>query len=397
MEAPDFSPLLLIGCFLLVGYVAHAVGSRTHIPRVILLLLLGITVGPAGLDLVPENAAQWFPMASQAALSVIGFELGEKFLGAKLRSIGGALFVISITKVLGTALIVFLVLFLFQFPIEIALILAAIAPATAPATTADVIHETNARGELSEITLSLVAIDDAWGIIVFSLILALVASIGGDSSTGALVWSGFREVFGAVLLGAGLGIPMAWVTGRVSEGELTLIETLGFVFVCGGLAAALDLSYILACMSMGCVVSNTAHHHKRPFHAIQNVRQPFLVIFFLLAGYHVDITALGALGLLSGAYILSRTIGVVTTAYAGARCTGVSTLVRNHIGWCMLPQAGVALGLALLAAERFPEIGGQILSIVVGTCIFFEIVGPLSTRAALKHAGEIPDNKTTHQ
>lgn len=391
MEQINFSPLLLIGCFLLAGYVAHAVGSRTHIPRVILLLLLGIVVGPAGLDLVPEDAALWFPMASQAALSVIGFELGEKFLGSKLRDIGKSLFIISITKVLGTALIVFLALYLLRFPIEIALILAAIAPATAPATTADVIQEARAHGKLSQITLRLVAIDDAWGVIIFSLILAVAATISGENSSSELMWTGIREVLGAIFLGAVLGLPMAWVTGRVTEGELTLIETLGFVFVCGGLAAALDLSYILACMSMGCVVTNTAHHHKRPFHAIKNVRQPFLVVFFLLAGYHVDMASLGSLGLLSAAYILSRTAGVVGAAYTGARLTTVSIKVRNHVGWCMLPQAGVALGLALMAAERFPEVGGQILSTVVGTCVFFEIVGPLFTRAALKHAGEIPE------
>ena len=329
-------------------------------------------------------------MASQAALSVIGFELGEKFLGSKLRQIGKSLFIISITKVLGTALIVFLVLYLLQFPIEVALILAAIAPATAPASTADVIHEAKAHGKLSRITLELVAVDDAWGVILFSVLLAIAATIIGENSSAELLWMGTREVLGAVFLGAVLGLPMAWVTGRITEGELTLIEALGFVFVCGGLAAALDLSYVLACMSMGCVVSNMAHHHKRPFHAIKNVRQPFLVVFFLLAGYHVDIASLGSLGLLSAAYILSRTLGVVSSAYAGARLTTVSTTVRNHVGWCMLPQAGVALGLALMAAERFPEAGGEILSTVVGTCVFFEVIGPLFTRFALKHAGEIP-------
>jgi Kef-type K+ transport system membrane component KefB len=391
MEPSNFSPLLLIGCFLLLGYIAHATGSRTHIPRVILLLLVGIAVGPIGFDLVPENASQWFPIASQAALSVIGFELGEKFLGSELRRIGKSLFIISISKVLGTALIVFLILVLFNVPIVIAIILAGIAPATAPAATADVIFEAKAKGEVSETTLRLVAIDDAWGVILFSLLLAVAASINGDSSSLQLAWGGVREIAGAIFLGVIIGFPMAWVTGRVNEGELTLIETLGFVFVCGGLAAALDLSYILACMSMGCVVSNFAHHHTRPFHAIQNVRQPFLVIFFLLAGYHADVASLSSLGLLSALYIVSRSVGVIVSAFVGAHFASVSNKIRNHVPLCMLPQAGVALGLALLAAERLPDLGTQILSTVVGTCIFFEIVGPLLTRAALKNAGEISD------
>ncbi len=391
METADSTFLLLLGCFLLVGYAAHGIGHHTHIPRVILLLLLGICIGPFGLDLVPEYAEQWFPVATQAALSVIGFELGEKFLGATIRQIGKSLVIISITKGIGAAAIVFLILLLFQFPIEIALILAGIAPATAPATTADVINEVKAKGELTETSLRLVAIDDAWGVILFSFMLAAAAIVSGDHSANGLMWSGIREIFGAIILGAIIGLPMAWVTGRVSEGELTLIEALGFVFLCGGIAAALDLSYILACMSMGCVVTNVAKHHTRPFHAIENVQQPFLVIFFILAGFHADISSLLTLGLLSAAYILARTFGLISSSFTGAYLAGASSKVRNHIGWCMLPQAGVALGLALFAAERFPELGAQVLSTVVGTCIFFEIVGPLSTRFTLRRAGEIPD------
>lgn len=360
-------------------------------PRVILLLLLGIGIGPFGLDLVPEYAEQWFPVATQAALSVIGFELGEKFLSATIRQIGRSLVIISITKVIGTAAVVFLVLLIFQFPIEIALILAGIAPATAPATTADVINEVKASGELTETSLRLVAIDDAWGVILFSLMLATATIVGGDYSANGLIWNGFQEIFGAIALGAVIGLPMAWVTGRVSEGELTLIEALGFVFLCGGIAAALEFSYILACMSMGCVVTNVAKHHTRPFHAIENVQQPFLIIFFLLAGFHADISSLLTLGLLSAVYILGRTVGLISSTFTGAYLAGADSKVRNHIGWCMLPQAGVALGLALFAAERFPELGAQVLSTIVGTCIFFEIVGPLSTRFTLRRAGEIPD------
>jgi len=382
-------PLLLIGSFLLAGYVAHTVGNRTHLPRVILLLLVGIIGGPSVLNLVPAEAAQWFPVASQAALSVIGFELGEKFLGSRLKHIGRALFIISLVKVLGTALLVLLVLLLLGFPPVVALILAGIAPATAPATTADVIYEAKASGELTDTTLRLVAIDDAWGIILFSLLLAVAATASGENGTLVLLLSGLREIFGAILLGVLLGLPMAMITGRVSEGELTLIEALGFVFVCGGLAAAFGLSSILACMAMGCTVSNLARHHSRPFHAIENVRQPFLIIFFLLAGYHADLEALAALGALSLAYILARSCGVIGACALGAQLAGLPARVRNHVGFCMLPQAGVALGLALLASERFPDYGGQVLSIIVGTSVLFEIVGPLVTRAALRHAGEV--------
>lgn len=388
-DSGQLSTLAILGCFFLTGYLAHVIGKHTHIPRVTLLLLLGVAAGPAFLNIVPEDVALWSPTVSQAALSVIGFELGEKFLGKSLRTIGKSILIISLIKVMGTAISVFAILILVGAPPVLAVLLAGIAPATAPAATADVIRESGARGDISETALRLVAIDDAWGAILFSGLLVLAGMINGDMVVAELLWAGMTEVFGALLLGGLLGIPMAWLTGRVSEGELTLIETLGFVFLCGGLAATFNVSFILASISMGCVVSNIAHHHKRPFHAIEGVRQPFLIVFFLLAGFHVDLGGVRALGLIGGAYVIARTIGIVSAAYVGAHLARVSIVVRNHVGWCLLPQAGIALGLALLAAQRYPLVGEQVLLVVVSTTVAFEIVGPVVTAVALRHAGEI--------
>lgn len=381
-------PLLILGSFLLAGYVAHVVGIRTHVPRVILLLLVGIAAGPAGFNVVPDTTANWFPVVTQAALSVVGFELGEKFFGASVKAIGRPLLVLSVIKVIGTALIVLVILLLFGIQLELALILAGIASATDPAATTDVIEEVSASGRLTETTLRLVAIDDAWGIIIFSLMTAMAAALNNDGQAIVLVWVGIEEVIGSILLGAGLALPMSWVTGRATKGELTLIETLGFVFVCGGVASLLGLSYLLACMTMGCVVSNTARHHTRPFHAIKNVQQPFLIVFFLLAGFSVELSSFSTLGIISAAYIIARAIGGISSGYFGARLAGFPAAVQKLIGLCMLPQAGVALGLGLVAAERFPQLAEQIISVTVGTTVVFELIGPLTTRYALHRSGE---------
>ena len=388
MESSAELLLLLLGSFLLVGYVAHVLGNRTHLPRVVLLILVGIVAGPAGFNLIPESASTWFPTVSQAALSVIGFALGEKFLGSRIKLYGKRLLILSLAKVFGTALIVFLVLLLFQVPLVLALILAGISTATDPASTIDVIEESKAQGELTDTTLRLVAVDDAWGVILFSLLMAVALSLTGTGDSWSLLLDGIREIGGAVILGVALGLPMAAITGRVSEGELTLIEALGFIFICSGVAVLLDFSYILACMTMGCVVTNVASHHIRPFHAIENVREPFLIIFFLLAGYHADLMALLGMGVLSLLYVVSRVVGKLASCWVGAELGGYSHRVRNHIGWCTLPQAGVALGLALLASSNFPEYAEQIMAVAIGTSVLFQIVGPLITRRALRHAGE---------
>lgn len=388
MESSAEIFLLLLGSFLLVGYIAHVLGNRTHLPRVVLLILVGIIAGPAGLNLIPESASTWFPTVSQAALSVIGFALGEKFFGSRIRLYGKRLLILSLFKVFGTALVVFLVLVMFQVPIILALVLAGIATATDPASTIDVIIESRAQGELTDTTLRLVAVDDAWGVILFSLLMAVALSLSGTGDVWALILAGVREVGGAIVLGVLLGLPMAAITGRVSEGELTLIEALGFIFICSGMAVLLDLSYILACMTMGCVVTNIASHHIRPFHAIENIREPFLIMFFLLAGYHADLFALVGMGALSILYMVSRVIGKLTACWLGAQLAGYSARVRNHIGWCTLPQAGVALGLALLASNNFPQYGEQIMAVAIGTSVIFQVIGPLVTRRALLHAGE---------
>jgi len=380
---------MIVGVFLLAGFTSHVVGRRAHIPRVTLLLVLGLLASPSVLNLVPAEASDWFPLASKIALSMIGFQLGERFLGRKLRRTGAAVFTISLAEVIASSVFVFVVLYLFGFPTQLALLFASVAPATAPAATHDVVREIDASGPVADMTLSVVAIDDAWGVILFSLLVAVAQVFSGSAEPVVTMTAGVREVIGAVLLGTVLGVPMAWVTGRVREGELTLLETLGFVFICSGLAVLLDLSLVLACMSMGATVSNVAKHHVRPFHTIEQIEQPFLVLFFLLAGFHCDVGTLWTIGPLGLAYLLARSFGKVTGALLGGTIARTSPLVRSHLGWCLLPQAGVALGLALTLAERYPETGSRLLSVIVGTTVVFEIIGPLATRMSLSHAGEI--------
>ncbi|MGB5283004.1 MAG: cation:proton antiporter, partial [Polyangiales bacterium] len=250
--------------------------------------------------------------------------------------------------------------------------------------------EVQSKGPLTDTVLSVVAIDDAYAIILFSLLLVIAQTISGDGFAWSFLLAGAWELLGAVVLGVAIGAPMSWVTGRVRPGELTLLEALGFVLLCGGLASLIGVSYLLACMVLGAVVANRARHHTRPFHAIEGVSQPFLVLFFLLAGFELDPSMFALVGVTGAGYVVFRSIGKVIGSYAGARFARAPSDLAKHVGWCLLPQAGVALGLGLLAAERFPEFGGAILSLLVGTTFVFEVLGPIATRVSLKRAGETP-------
>ncbi|ARU58641.1 sodium/hydrogen exchanger [Oleiphilus messinensis] len=388
MNTDDYPAMLVVGALLLVGWIAHTAGKRVHIPRVTILLIVGVISGPAVLDLIPSSIADWFVHVTHVALAMVGFLLGGSFTRKEMKATGKVVLAVSIGETLGAAVAVFLVALLCQLDLVTALLLAGIAPASAPAATLDVIRENHAHGPLAKTVLGVVAIDDTWGVILFSLLLAFAEAIRGHGDPLHELATACWELGGAIGLGVILGIPMAWCTGRLNKGEPTVLEAAGFVLLCGGLAVWLDVSYLLACMTLGAMVANFAKHHKRSFRDIEGASEPFLVIFFLLAGYALEFSALLTLGVVGGAYIIARSFGLIVGGSVSARMVNAAPQIQRHIGWCLLPQAGVALGLALLVAERIPDVGAQILTLIIATTVVFELVSPSITRRHLKLAGE---------
>ncbi|MDH3718889.1 MAG: cation:proton antiporter [Planctomycetota bacterium] len=256
----------------------------TPLPRVTLLLVFGFLLGRGGLDVLPAAVYEWFEVVAVMALVMVGFLLGGQFSTAQFRRTGRQVVVISVAVVVVTASVVFLTLLMAEVPLAVALILAGVAPATAPAATADVVHEAGAQGTFSRTLLGIVALDDAWGLMIFSLLLAVAATVTDETAPTVAVSTEIREILGAVLLGVLLGLPMAQLSGRLQAGEPLLTEALGAVFICGGLAIWFQVSFIIAAMVMGVVVTNLARHHYRPFHEIENVEWPFMILFFVLAG-----------------------------------------------------------------------------------------------------------------
>jgi Kef-type K+ transport system membrane component KefB len=381
---------ITIGAILLCAPAIDAIGRRTKLPRVTLLLLFGLLIGPYALDLLPPLGNIWFPVVTDLALIMIGFLLGEKLATSFLKKNARAVLWISLGEVLVTTLVMFTVLFLIGVPIGIALILAGIAAASAPVATIDVVDEVKAKGKFTDTLLAIVAIDDAWGLIIFSVLLAFARSLHGQSGEVDMLLTGTWDIGGALLVGIVLGVPMAYLTGRIRPGKPTLPEAFGFVMVCGGLTLLLNVSIILASMALGGFVANFAKHHERPFHAIENIESPFMILFFVLAGASLHFNSLTQVGLIGGAYIIVRIIGKNLGAWAGAIAGNAEPSVRKYMGLALMPQAGVALGMALIASNNFPEIGGTIFPIVAGTTVFFELIGPIMTRLALEMSGDIP-------
>ena len=382
--------LITLGTLFLLGLFTDLLGRRTFLPRVTLLLLTGFAIGPSGLNLLPDFQEEWFPVVTNIALSMVGFLLGHHMTRSSLQRHGKIVLWISIGAVLATAMTVFIGLLLLGIRPDIALVLAGISLATDPAATIDVIREIRAKGEFSSTLENIVAIDDVWGLMIFSVLLAMAQTLYGQETGWDMLLLGGWEIGGAMLLGLVLGIPMAYLTGRIKQGEPTQAEALGLVLLCGGIAVFLNVSFILACMVLGATVANFAAHHRRPFTAIEGIEWPFMILFFILAGASLDLNALRATSLLGVAYILLRLIGRVIGAWGGGILSGASPVIRRWMGMALWPQAGVALGMALLASQHLPELKEVILPVAIGSTIVFELIGPVMTRKALIKAGEGP-------
>ena len=380
--------LIIVGGLLLAGLVSHVVGQRTRLPRVTLLVIVGVLFGSSGFGLLADSVVGWFPVVADMALVMIGFLLGERLTRRTFARVGRPMLIVSVVVVAITIVVVGAGLALLGLPLTMCLLLAGVATSTDPAATVDVVAESESKGPFTETLLAIVAIDDVWGLLAFSLLLAAVGLAAGEAHAADILVAAAWELGGAIGLGAALGIPMAYLTGRIAPGEPTLAEALGVVFLCGGIALWLEVSFLLAAMTLGAVVANRAKHHSRPFHAIEGVEAPFLIMFFILAGASLEVDALLSAGTIGIAFVVFRTISRVAGGWLGGVLGGFGGGRCVWMGVALMPQAGIALGMALLAVERYPELTDQILPVVIASTVVFELLGPIATKAALSRVGE---------
>lgn len=389
---PASSELLLtLGSLLLIGLAADAVGRKVGVPRVTLLMGLGVFLGPSVLDLLPEARTTWFPVLTDVALTMVGVLLGGEFALPALRRQGRQVVVVTVLQACSAAFAVGLGLWALGFDPAIAVALGGIAAATDPAAIADVVAERGRPGPAAKMLLAVVALDDVVALLLFGAAMSLIPT-AGTSALEALE-HGAMEIALSIGVGTLIGLPVAWLAGRIQRGEPTLLEAISTVLVVAGAARALGLSPLLAAVAAGTVIANGPQHHDRPLRAIAQAEGPFLVVFFLLAGASVDLHRIGgAWGLIAG-YVALRTVGKYGGTWLACHWTRAPASWRRWLGACLAPQAGVALGLALAIAESRPGIGDSLLAAVIVATVVFELVGPIGTRVGLgriEAAGDSP-------
>jgi len=400
----DINTAFSLGIILLAGLLSAKLIRKLKIPTITAYLLLGIAIGPTLFNLVSPGILQSSGLISNIVLSFIAFSLGQNFSMERFRRIGKSILYISIGEVIGAWVVVTLCIWLIaKQPFYIALIFGAIAPATAPAAIVMVTREYKARGTFTDTLLGVVAIDDAWGIILFAFCLAIAKSMAGahglvtDTVFAGVLQAGI-EIVGALILGGVLALILSKLSKYITNASDLLIYTLGFILLTAGLALHFGLSVLLANMFLAAVLVNINKTSFKFFDVLRSVDSPFYLLFFVLAGVNLlinDATFLGFIGVLGLIYIFSRLPGEMIGASLGAHAAKAQSNVKKFIGLGLAPQAGVALGLALIAKSTFVaeingvSIGSIIFSTIVLTTVFYELIGPLCTKIALKKAGDI--------
>lgn len=396
--------LLTVGVMTVVAFYFGKSMRFVRLPSIIGFMIIGVVLGPSLVDILNEDVQKGLTFLTEMALGFVAVSIGLELSFTTLRQQGPKMILIIFAESFMAFIVVTIGIYLLTGDLALALIFGAIAPASAPAGTVAVIREYKAKGNLTKALYSVVGFDDGLGIMIFGFAAAfakniLTARAGGPSqNTMTMIAGPLKEIGLGLLVGIVLAVLFCLLARRLREDRDIFILLFAFVLITTGLCTMLHLSLILTNMVLGIVIVNT--QEQSLLHKIHNeltdVLPLLFILFFVLAGSGLHLSALPALGLIGLVYIATRSAGLMGGAWLGATLGKAEPKLRKYLGMGILSQAGVAIGLSLIVKQDFSAInaagatlGNTVITTVTATCIFFEIIGPILTRIGLKKAGEI--------
>ncbi|MBR4458811.1 MAG: cation:proton antiporter [Clostridia bacterium] len=398
------SPLLCLAIAFAAALLMGRLIRYIHLPNVTAYLVAGLLIGPV-FHLIPDTQVKELSILSDVALGFIAYSIGAEFKLTYLKEIGVKPVVITCFESVFASLLVFLALLLFGQPLEICLTLSAIAAATAPAATLMVVRQYHADGPVCRMLLPVVAMDDATGLMLYAILSKLAISVtrAGSEQAGIveLVLMPLLQIVKSLGVGVVIGLVLCYVLRFFHSRGNKLSLTLTAVFIGVGLSDSriLDLSSLLVCMMIGATMVNLYEKSDSMLEVCDRFTPPLFMIFFVLSGAALDFNALLVAGPICAVYVIVRVLGKVSGATLGALIEKCDKNIVRWLGLTLVPQAGVAIGMARLALRDLgsePGSAGLIINAVVlaGTLIY-ELTGPIITKMALTKAGEIePAAKT---
>ncbi len=388
---------LTLGLFLCL--IAGKIVKQFKLPNVTGYILMGLLAGVVfgthrvehffGEDVAADMVKQ-FDIIKDLATGFIAFSIGTEFEFKYIKKLGKAPVVIACLESIGAVIFVALGIFIVTGNAQLALIMGAIAAATDPAATILVARQYKANGPVTRTLIPVVAIDDATALMSYGICVALAKAIKGDVSVMTFL-EPVKEIFGSLLFGIMLGlvftILIKYYTGRGNR----LAITIAMVSFCVSISHLdiLDFSPLLACMAMSITIVNISHNWEPVFEQMDRMTPPIFMLFFFVTGAGMDISILPRIGSIGIVYIIVRVIGKMIGATIGGKISNAHPDVQKYLGIGLIPQAGVAIGLAMMCGTVVPEYAGEIMAVVVCGTIIYELVGPIMTKVTLTKIGEI--------
>ncbi len=410
--------LLSLSVALFVGLMLSRLAKLIKLPAVTAYLVAGILIGPyclgllgiEGLGFVSRDDVKSYSIICDVALGFIAFLIGNEFRLSSLRKIGKQATVIGIFQAVVTTAVVDIALIALHFAmpekltLPAAIVLGAVAAATAPAATLMVVRQYKSKGPLTSILLPVVALDDAVGLVIFAISFGVANAFGaGAVSVISVLVEPVLEVVLSLVLGALMGLAFHFCERFFHSRSKRLAMSVTFVLMTVALSMIkleigkvhIAFSSLLVCMMLGTVFCNVCDFSEELMDRVDRWTAPLFVLFFVLSGAELELSVFTdwMIVLIGVVYIASRSLGKYFGAYSSAKLVSCDENIVKYLGITLLPQAGVALGMAIKAAELGPD-GAVVANITLFAVLIYEIVGPMLTKIMLTKAGEInPEHK----
>lgn len=389
--------IFYVAILLFSGLIFARIFSKIHFPEVTGFLIAGIIIGPSVLGIIPEEGVKNLEIISSVALSFIAFSIGSEMKISVLKKLGEKIILITVFEALTALLVVLLgCIFIFKYDLPFSLSLASIACATAPAATLMVIRQYKAKGEMVDILLPVVALDDAVCIIAFGICSSMAVSIlqGGDLNIFSMFIYPVIEILESIALGLVGGFIFVLLSKKMRTDNELLSFIIGVIFMLSAISDMLNLSGLLTLMSASVLIANLGATPRRYFDMVDRITPPIFMSFFVISGADLNLAGLKAVGAVGIFYIFARALGKYLGAFSAAKISGLSKKVQSYLGLTLIPQAGVAIGLSLIASREIPDPhGAMIRTVILGATIVYELVGPLLAKFALTKTGCIEVHK----
>lgn len=387
-----------LGLLLGVSLVAGLIADYIHLPKVTAYLLVGMLLGPSMMDQLQEEHVHQFDPMLKLAMALVLFGLGCHFPFQRLRRIAGRCIKLSMGELLFTLVIVSAGLLAVGTSFNTAVLLGCLALATAPATTILVLKEYRSEGQVTECASFLVALNNLASIVAFELAFLGFYLLQNGLNDGGFVAQGlvvFRDIAGSIVIGVLAGLVISFGCGLVGRSRWIVLLVAAATFLLG-LCESFNVPYMLTFFVMGFTLANAFDLSSKVVEELDHLTGLLCVLFFAVHGAELKLGAFVELGLVGGVYILCRILGKVVGVYAAARLFKQPLELRHNLGPSLLAQAGAAIALSTIAVKRDPDLGRPVQTIILGSVVLFEIIGPLMIKYSLIRAGEVPLSQAIH-